>query len=143
VWEQANFWGCEDFCPNFPKLARKSCCATFAYKFFPTKIMKTFFGVTSKTRGLHLFFYKCWSPFFAVKQRWSPFLHGVFRDFACFSGILPRFSGILPKFLGISPGFSTNQNFWGCACTPAAYTTGPGHHQAFARPCNQVSQTCF
>jgi len=24
----------------------------------------------------------------------------------------------LPKFLEILPKFSTNQNFWGCACTP-------------------------
>jgi len=23
VQEQANFWGCEGFCPNFPKLAGK------------------------------------------------------------------------------------------------------------------------
>jgi len=23
VYEQANFWGCEGFCPNFPRLARK------------------------------------------------------------------------------------------------------------------------
>jgi len=27
----------EDFCPNLPKLARKVFCATFAYKFSPTK----------------------------------------------------------------------------------------------------------
>jgi len=29
---------------------------------------------------------------------------------------LPELSGILPKF-------STNQNFWGCACTPSSDTT--------------------
>jgi len=50
-----------------------------------------------------------------------------------FSEILPRylgilfgFSGILPEFSRIFSGFSTNQNFWGCACTPctpASYTT--------------------
>jgi len=36
------------------------------------------------------------------------------------------FSGILPKFSRILPGFSTNQNFWGCACIPytlASYTS--------------------
>jgi len=35
------FLGCEGFCPNFPKLARKVFWATFAYKFSPTNIMKT------------------------------------------------------------------------------------------------------
>jgi len=28
------------------------------------------------------------------------------------------------EFIEILPEFSTNQNFWGCACTPASYTTG-------------------
>jgi len=35
-------------------------------------------------------------------KRWSPFLHGI--------------SGLVPVFL-------TNQNFWGCSCTPTSYTT--------------------
>jgi len=46
-----------------------------------------------------------------------------------FSGILPRFLGILPRFSGILREFSSNQNFWGCACTPCtptSYTTGIG-----------------
>jgi len=89
------------FCPHVPKVARKVICATFACNFSPTKIIKTFFGVTSKI-GLHMFFCKPWAPFFEVKQRWMSFL--------------PGFSGILPKF-------STNQNFWGCACTPISNTT--------------------
>jgi len=38
----------KDFCQNFPKLSRKVFCATFTYKFFPTKIMRTFFGATYK-----------------------------------------------------------------------------------------------
>jgi len=37
------FSGCEGFCPNFPTIARKVFCATFAYKFSPTKIMKISF----------------------------------------------------------------------------------------------------
>jgi len=35
----------------------------------------------------------------------------------------------LPRLSGILPGFSTNQNFWGCAgthCSPASCTTGGG-----------------
>jgi len=64
-----------------------------------------------------VFFCKRWAPFFqlqtlgaTIKQRWAPFLPGLLE--------------ILPRFLGILPGFSTNQNFWGCACTRASYTTG-------------------
>jgi len=56
--------------------------------------------MTSK-KGLLVFFWKCWATFFEIK-RWLPFL--------------PNFSAILLEF-------STNQNFWGCACTPASYTT--------------------
>jgi len=53
---------------------------------------------------------------FVFLQRWAPFLPG-------FSGILLKFSAILPKFSGILPGFSTNQNFWGCACTTVQCST--------------------
>ena len=38
-------------------------------------------------------------------------------------------SEILSRFPGILPGFSPNQNFWGCACTPASYTTGQSHSE--------------
>jgi len=93
-----------------PNLPEKLLCDFFAYKFSPTKIMKTFFGVTSKKRV-----FICFSPnvghyFLKLNTHWAPFL--------------PRFSGILPRYLRILPGFLTNQNFWGCACNPASYTTG-------------------
>ena len=87
--------GAKDFCPNFPKLARKV-LGDFAYKSFPSKIMKTYFGMTSKS-GLLVFFCKRWAPFYEIKQRWAPFLPG-------FSEILPRFSRIVREI-------STNQNF--------------------------------
>ena len=48
-------------------------------------------------KGIHLFFCKCWAPFFDFKQTWATFL--------------PRFSVILPRFL-------TNQNFWGVRLQP-------------------------
>jgi len=66
VWEQANFWGAKGFCPNFPILARKV-LGDFACKFFPSKVMKTFFGMTSTT-GLHVVFCKRWAPFYEIKQ---------------------------------------------------------------------------
>jgi len=68
----------------------------FAYKIFPSKIMKTFFGMTSKM-GFRVFFCKHWAPFYEIKQGWAPFLPG-------YSEVLPRFSWILP-------GFSINENF--------------------------------
>jgi len=91
----------KDFFSNFPKLSGNVFCATFASKFSPIKISKTFFDVTSKI-GLHVFFCKPWAPFFEVKQRRAPILRG-------FSGMLPR--------------FSADQNFWGCTCTPCSNTT--------------------
>ena len=57
-----------------------------------------------------------WAPFFQIKARWAPFLHA-------FSVSLRRLSKILPIFLLILPGFLQSQKFWGCACTPASYTT--------------------
>ena len=42
------FGAAKDFCPIFSKLRRKVFCATFVHKFSPTKIIKTFFGVTSE-----------------------------------------------------------------------------------------------
>jgi len=111
--------------PEFPQTCPKRFCATFAYKFPPTKIVKTFFGMTSK-KGLHVFFCKRWAPFCESKQRWAPLLFGFLESLPRFLGISPRFSGILPGFSEILPKFLTNQNFWRCACTPctpASYIT--------------------
>ena len=107
LWQRCRsreIWRDEGLMPEFPQTFPKIICVNFAYRFSPTKIMKTFFGMISKIGGLHVFFCKRWAPFLEVKQYWAPFLHG--------------FSEILLRFSGISPGFSTNQNFRGCACTP-------------------------
>jgi len=89
------FAGAKDFCPNLPKKLCNFC--------------RPFSWCDLQINGLHLFFCKTGAPFLPR-----------------FSGILPRylgilfgFSGILTKFSRILPGFSTNQNFWGCACTPS------------------------
>jgi len=62
--------------------------------------------------------------FLQVKACWAPFLLKFSGSLWRFSEILPGFCGILPGFYGILPGFSPNQNFWGCGCTPASYTSG-------------------
>ena len=69
-------------------------------------------------KSLHLFFCKRWVPFFEVKQRWAQFLPRFSAIWPRYLGILHVILRILPKFSGILPGFSTNQNLWGCACTP-------------------------
>jgi len=93
--------------PEFPQTSPKSFCAIFAYKSSPTNIMKTFlpFLVWPSKKVFMCFcvFLQTLGAIFQTKQSWAPFLTG---------------------FLGILPRFSTNQNFWGCACTPTSYTTG-------------------
>jgi len=37
--------------------------------------------------------------------------------------LLQNVETFVPEFIQILPEFSTNQKFWGCACTPASYTT--------------------
>ena len=81
--------------------------------------MKTEFWMTSK-KNVFMWF---WAPFSQINTRWTPFLLVFLGSLPRFSGILWRFSQILPRFPLILPGFSTNQNFWVCACSPASYTT--------------------
>jgi len=104
------FGGAKDFCPNFPKLARKVILWLLPTNVLSQRSWSHFFCVTSKKRSSFVF-RKRWEPFFEVKQHWAPFLFG-------FLGISHRYFGIFPKFSGIVPGLSTNQNYWRCACPP-------------------------
>jgi len=109
--EQANFWGTKDFCPNFPKLARKIVAPLNLCEYF---LMKPKVFMRFCTR---------WAPFCPAFSETLPRFQGILRRFQRFSRIFPRFPQIFPRFWGILPGFSSNQNFWGCTCTPASYTT--------------------
>jgi len=51
------------FAQNFPSLPEKFVC-DFAYKFSPTKIIKTFFWYELQKKGLHVFIRKRRAPFF-------------------------------------------------------------------------------
>ena len=88
------FLGLRRIFARISQTSPKRVLCNFFLQTLSTKIITTFFGVTSK-KGLHMFFCKPWAPFFEFKQRWALFLRGL-------SGLLPR--------------FSTNQNFWVCAC---------------------------
>jgi len=92
---------CAGFCLNFPKLARKVFCGTFAYKFSSTKIMKTSFWCNLQKQILMCFYANLGRHFLKSNN--------VGHHFPGFSGLLPR--------------FSANQNFLGCACNPCTTTS--------------------
>jgi len=60
---------------------RKSCSVIFAYKFYPTEIMKTYFWCVLQ-KGLDLFFCKRWVPFFLSQTTLGAIFAQIFRDFA-------------------------------------------------------------
>jgi len=71
----------------------------------------------------------------------------VFREF---QKVLKDFSRILEDFARVLwdfPGFSPKQNFWGCCCTPASYTSDSNLHiSSFKFPSrlfNQISHQNF
>ena len=74
----SKFWGCEEFCPNFTKLAWKF-CASFAYILSPTKIMKTTFGVPSKKVSMCFSANVGWH--FLKSNKVRRHLAQIFRDF--------------------------------------------------------------
>jgi len=74
--------------PNLPEKFWATAC-----KFFPSKIMKTFFGMTSK-KSLHVFFCKntiLWAPLYEIKQDWEPFFHEFQRFCPDFQRFCPDF----------------------------------------------------
>ena len=82
-------------------------------------LMKTVFG---KKKSFHVNMHTL-GPIF-----WKP--KHIGRHFCLyFQGVCPDFHRFCPDFVafcrysGTLPGFSPHQNFWGCACTPASYTT--------------------
>jgi len=101
------FRGCEGFMPKFSKLARKV-LGDFSCKLFPSKMIKIFFGMTSK-KGVDVFFCKHWAPFYEVKQDWAPFF--------------PDFQSFFPDFQGFCPDFHKIKTFR-VRLHPASYTTG-------------------
>jgi len=64
---------------EFPQTCPKSCSATFAYKYSPTNIMKTFYGVTFRKKRSSFVFLQTSGAIFGVKQCWAPW---SFRDVA-------------------------------------------------------------
>ena len=84
----------KDFFPNFPKLPRKAFCATFAYKFSPTKI--TVCWCDFQKRSSCVFMQTLGASVWNKAMSGTIYFHPDFQ--VCF--------------------FSANQNFWGWACTP-------------------------
>ena len=99
-----NFGGAKEFCPDSPKLAQK------ILKYFKINdVQKKAFHVNSGAlwSPKKSFSYQFGRHYFQIKACWAPFfLSGSFRTFS-----------------KILRGFAPNQNFWGCSCTPASYTS--------------------
>jgi len=87
---------------RIPQTCPKSLMCNFAYKFSPTKIMKTFFGVTS--------------------TKWSSC---VFSANLGYHFLKSNNAGrhLYPDFQGFFSDFHKNQNFYGCACTTSTPTS--------------------
>jgi len=98
--------------PNFPETFL---CA-FCPQIFSHKNHEHLLVWCDLQKSHNMFFCNRWAPFFKSQTTLCAIFALIFRDFLECSDVLPKISGILPKFL-------TNQNFWGCACTPASYTT--------------------
>jgi len=78
-----------------PNLPEKFCFfATFAYKFSPAKIMKTFFGCDPPKKVFVCFSAKVGGHFVQIFRSFVR----IFREFARFSKNLPIFSGICSDF---------------------------------------------
>ena len=100
-------------CPNFHKLAQN-----VVIQLLPTvfgyDLQRTVFTYISANVGRHFLRSNTVGYHFAqifreFAQTLSDFVK-IFRHLAQIFRDFPEISGILP-------GFSTNQNFWGCACT--------------------------
>jgi len=117
------FGGAKDLCPNFTKLARKVVVR------LPLQISLT------KIKTMKLFW--VWKKVFVCVLAPSHVWRHLFQA-QCYVRCISRISSVfhkrvetpVPEFSRIFPGFSTNQNFWRCACTsyiPASYTTSHSH----------------
>jgi len=75
----------------FPQTCPKSFCATFAYKYYPIKIMKTFLDVTSKKRSSCVFLQILGATFSSQTRLRTNFAHICKDFFQIFNGIFPDF----------------------------------------------------
>jgi len=126
------FAGISQTCP-------KNLCCAFCPQIFSHKDHEDVFCVTSKKTS-YCVFMKTLGAISWGQTTLGAIFARIFRNFARFSGILPRFSDVLPKFSDILYRFSTNQNFLGCACTPASYTTEFRHkrNEQMSPICNKL-----
>jgi len=118
--------------PNIPE----KFCASFAYKFFPTKIMKSFFCCDLKNKGLYVFIWKLWASFLKSNN--------VGHHFLGFSTIFPRFLWFWPVVQGFCPYFD-KLKLLGLRlhpCTPASYTIALPH-KSFAKQQKNKKNTCL
>ena len=119
------FGGAEDFCPNFPKLARIIIGPLFVRIFFQANLLGW------RPKKVFMWFCKRWAPFL-------PRFSGILRRF---SQILSRFPHILSRFSRMLPGILPTQKFWGCACTPFTLPITPLAQNAHGKVVRHVLLT--
>jgi len=93
--EAGKLLGCK-ILPEFPQTCPKSFCPTFAYKFWPTKIMKTSFWYNLQNK-VSCVFMQTLGAIFLSQTTLGAISTRIFRAFA---------------------QIFRNQDFWGCACNP-------------------------
>jgi len=76
-------------------------------------MIKTFFG--SHTEGVHMSHGEEKSQ---IQTYFNSQSHSSHNENKSVKISVPKFAGFFSIFSEILPGFLTNQNFWGCACTP-------------------------
>jgi len=124
VQEGSYFWGTKDFCPNFPKLARKN--------FGPSAVhcMRTEFRMSTKKQRLHVIL----GAIFSNQSTLGAGFACIFKEFAQifrdFVKVCTDFAQTFLEFARIFRDFSrifTKSRLLGVRLhpfTPASYTTG-------------------
>ena len=83
-------------------------------KIWLSKMIKSFFWKPHKKRSSCVF----WKGKSQIRTYFDSQSHSSYNKNKGVKTSVPKFCGIFCEFLEILPGFLTNQNFWGCACTP-------------------------
>ena len=99
------FGGAKDFCPNLLTLTWKICVV---------KMIKTFLGSHTE-KGLHVSYGEEKSQ---IQTNFDSQSHSSQNENKVVEKSVPTFFRIFSVFSEILPGFLTNQNIWGCTCTP-------------------------
>ena len=107
----------KEFCPNFPQLVWKNFLHHTIHevpKWKPKRYIKT-----KKKIGLQF------SGRQFLRKKSQILTYFIQSHLKVLKHLCPNFLGFFPEYLRILPRFSTNQEFWGCACFRAPPAAPP------------------